>query len=182
MPGSQKYPFRRVRYVILPRVHPLATWSLPVPYQRDRSPSLCLFLSPRCMLIFLPLPLLIHIKSMLKSIYDQFVVLYNGIFPQHPTLAAEHALRQEQEIYDRTSKVTYRNVILFLVLLAIAGSLTFPDRHHFDRIHQETPSANDPHSSLCWHQWGSRSKARRVRRSDESAAHTIPTRAITPHA
>jgi len=58
------------------------------------------------------LRLFTHIKNMLKSIYDHFVVLYNAVLPQNPSLASEHALRQEQEIYERTTKSTYRNVII----------------------------------------------------------------------
>jgi RNA exonuclease 1 len=47
---------------------------------------------------------------MLKTLYDHFVVLYNDILPQNPTLAAEHSLKQEEEIYRKSSKLTYRNV------------------------------------------------------------------------
>jgi len=68
------------------------------------------------MLTLLLLRLLTHMKSMLKLLYDCFVVLYNAFLPQNPTLPSEHARRQEEEIYNRTSKATYRNVILFLVL------------------------------------------------------------------
>ena len=64
------------------------------------------------MLTFLSRHLPTHIKNMLKSLYDHFVVLYESILPQNPSLASEHTLRQEQEIYERTTKATYRNVIL----------------------------------------------------------------------
>ncbi|KAI0304099.1 Rexo1 protein [Russula brevipes] len=50
-------------------------------------------------------------QTMLKSLYDHFVVIYNAILPQNPSLASEHALREEQEIYDRTTKSTYRNTV-----------------------------------------------------------------------
>ena len=53
-----------------------------------------------------------YIKNMLKSLYDHFVILYDAVLPQNPSLASEHALRQEQEIYERTTKSTYRNVII----------------------------------------------------------------------
>lgn len=69
-------------------------------------------LSLLCMLTLWLLHLFTHIKNMLKSIYDHFVVLYNAVLPQNPSLASEHALRQEQEIYERTTKSTYRNVII----------------------------------------------------------------------
>lgn len=80
---------------------------------------------------------------MLKSLYDHFVVLYNAVLPQDPSLASDHALRQEQEIYDRTTKATYRNVIHFHVLVA-ASSLTFLDRYHLHCRSQESCSANVP--------------------------------------
>ncbi|KAI0254695.1 ribonuclease H-like protein [Lactifluus subvellereus] len=51
-------------------------------------------------------------QNMLKSLYDHFVVLYESILPQNPTLASEHTLRQEQEIYERTTKPTYRNTVI----------------------------------------------------------------------
>ncbi|KAH9977779.1 ribonuclease H-like domain-containing protein [Lactifluus volemus] len=49
---------------------------------------------------------------MLKSLYDHFLVLYESILPQNPSLASEHSLRQEQEIYERTTKSTYRNTVI----------------------------------------------------------------------
>ena len=74
-----------------------------------RAPSSALS-SLRCMLTFWFLRPA-HIKAMLKSLYDHFVTLYNAVLPQDPSLASDHALRQEQEIYERTTKSTYRNVI-----------------------------------------------------------------------
>ena len=47
---------------------------------------------------------------MLKTIYDHFVVLYEKILKSNPTLASEHALKQEEEVYNKSSKLTYRNV------------------------------------------------------------------------
>jgi RNA exonuclease 1 len=47
---------------------------------------------------------------MLKSLYDHFAVLYRKILPTNPTIASEHSLRQEQEVYDKSNKLTYRNV------------------------------------------------------------------------
>lgn len=49
---------------------------------------------------------------MLKSLYDHFTVLYNAVLPQNPSLASEHALREEQAIYERTTKSTYRNTVI----------------------------------------------------------------------
>ena len=50
------------------------------------------------------------LQAMLKSLYDHFVILYETILPRNPTLAAEHALKQEEEVYKKSSKLTYRNV------------------------------------------------------------------------
>ena len=47
---------------------------------------------------------------MLKSLYDHFVVLYDNLLPSNPTLASEHALRQEDQVHKNSSKLTYRNV------------------------------------------------------------------------
>jgi len=77
-----------------------------------RGPQFHLCPSLDCMLTFWFLHPFAHIKNMLKSLYDHFAVLYNAVLPQNPSLASEHALRQEQEIYERTTKSTYRNVII----------------------------------------------------------------------
>lgn len=50
------------------------------------------------------------LKIMVENLYNHFVVLYETVLPRHPSLAAEHALKQEDEIYQRTTKFTYRNV------------------------------------------------------------------------
>jgi len=47
---------------------------------------------------------------MLKSLYDHFMVLYHKILPTNPSIASEHSLRQEQEVYAKSNKLTYRNV------------------------------------------------------------------------
>lgn len=47
---------------------------------------------------------------MLKSIYDHLVVLYENILSENPSIASEHALKQEEEVYKQSSKLTYRNV------------------------------------------------------------------------
>ncbi|KAF8897630.1 ribonuclease H-like domain-containing protein [Infundibulicybe gibba] len=51
-------------------------------------------------------------QAMVKTLYDHFVVLYDTILPANPTLASEHALRQEEEVYKKSSKLTYRNAII----------------------------------------------------------------------
>ena len=47
---------------------------------------------------------------MVKSLYDHFTVLYKAILPSHPTVASDHALKQEDEVYKSTNKMTYHNV------------------------------------------------------------------------
>ncbi|KAF9076733.1 hypothetical protein BDP27DRAFT_1283459 [Rhodocollybia butyracea] len=51
-------------------------------------------------------------QAMLKTIYDHFVILYQSISAVHPTLASEHALKQEQEVYSTSNKFTYRNAVI----------------------------------------------------------------------
>ncbi|KAG5725008.1 RNA exonuclease 3 [Termitomyces sp. T112] len=51
-------------------------------------------------------------QTMLKTLYDHFVVLYHSVLPKHPSLASEHALKQEEEIYKKSSKLTYRNAVI----------------------------------------------------------------------
>ncbi|RDB22461.1 Exonuclease GOR [Hypsizygus marmoreus] len=51
-------------------------------------------------------------QTMLKTLYDHFVVLYQKVLQASPTIASEHALKQEDEIYKKSSKLTYRNAII----------------------------------------------------------------------
>jgi RNA exonuclease 1 len=53
---------------------------------------------------------------MLKSLYDHYLVLYQNILTANPTLASDHALKQEEEVYKKSSKLTYRNVCQHLLL------------------------------------------------------------------
>ena len=46
---------------------------------------------------------------MLKTLYDHFVILYKAILPDNPSLASEHALKQEADVYKVSTKLTYRN-------------------------------------------------------------------------
>jgi RNA exonuclease 1 len=54
--------------------------------------------------------MLTYLQTMLKNLYDHFVVLYEHVSTANPTLAADHALQQEQEVYNKSTKLTYRNV------------------------------------------------------------------------
>ncbi|KAL5527323.1 hypothetical protein ACEPAG_6114 [Sanghuangporus baumii] len=51
-------------------------------------------------------------QAMLKTLYECFTELYSEILESYPTLASEHALAQEQEVYDKSSKLTYRNAVI----------------------------------------------------------------------
>ncbi|KAG0709725.1 ribonuclease H-like protein [Suillus ampliporus] len=51
-------------------------------------------------------------QVMLKTLYEHFVVLYDAILPLNPTLASEHALRQEEQVYNKSNKLTYRNAVI----------------------------------------------------------------------
>ncbi|KAL0949464.1 hypothetical protein HGRIS_009518 [Hohenbuehelia grisea] len=51
-------------------------------------------------------------QTMLKTLFDHYTVLYEVILPSHPSLASEHALRQEEEVYKTSTKLTYRNAII----------------------------------------------------------------------
>ncbi|PCH41072.1 hypothetical protein WOLCODRAFT_69616 [Wolfiporia cocos MD-104 SS10] len=64
-------------------------------------------------------------QSMLKNLYDHFCVLYKAILPTNPTLASEHSLRQEEEVYKRSNKHTYRNAVISSI--AALKRRAFPD-------------------------------------------------------
>ncbi|KAI0650783.1 ribonuclease H-like protein [Trametes meyenii] len=51
-------------------------------------------------------------QTMLKTLYEHFAVLYENILPTNPTLASEHALQQEEEVYKKSTKVTYRHAVI----------------------------------------------------------------------
>ena len=54
---------------------------------------------------------------MLKTLYDHFVELYKAILPDNPSLASEHALKQEGDVYKVSTKLTYRNASLIVLAL-----------------------------------------------------------------
>ncbi|KAL1743763.1 hypothetical protein HDZ31DRAFT_83208 [Schizophyllum fasciatum] len=51
-------------------------------------------------------------QSMLKVIYERFRELYSSILPLNPTLASEHALRQEEELYQSSSRAGYSMTVI----------------------------------------------------------------------
>lgn len=88
-------------------------------------------------------------QAMLKNLYDHFVVLYEAIRPLHPTLPSEHALRQEEEIYKKSTKLTYRNVCIdilsnYHLSLLYTGS---------NQLHCGLEKTADPKLSLPFFRW-----------------------------
>ncbi|KAH8830486.1 ribonuclease H-like protein [Flagelloscypha sp. PMI_526] len=51
-------------------------------------------------------------QTMLQTIYSHFQVLYHNILDLDPTLASDHALRQEAEVYETSTKASYRNAVI----------------------------------------------------------------------
>ncbi|KAF5322365.1 hypothetical protein D9619_000791 [Psilocybe cf. subviscida] len=51
-------------------------------------------------------------QTMLKTLYEHFVTLYSRILSSNATIASEHAVRQEDEVYKRSTKVTYRHAVI----------------------------------------------------------------------
>ncbi|KII95095.1 hypothetical protein PLICRDRAFT_149506 [Plicaturopsis crispa FD-325 SS-3] len=51
-------------------------------------------------------------QAMLKTLYEHYTVLYSKIESLDPNLAAEHSLKQEEEVYNKSNKLTYRNAII----------------------------------------------------------------------
>lgn len=62
-------------------------------------------------------------QAMLKTLYDHFLILYDAILAANPTIASEHALRQEEEVYKKSNKQTYRVVRIPPLLLLVADLL-----------------------------------------------------------
>ncbi|VDB90083.1 unnamed protein product [Peniophora sp. CBMAI 1063] len=54
-------------------------------------------------------------QAMVTLLYNNFLTLYDQVLAQQPSLASEHAIRQENEIYSRSSKLTYRNAAISVV-------------------------------------------------------------------
>jgi hypothetical protein len=75
---------------------------------------------------------------MLKSLYEHFKVLYEYICEKNPTLAAEHSLRQEEEVYNKSTKLTYRNVRPPRPLLTPYLLITYTGCHFLYSLSQAT--------------------------------------------
>ena len=79
---------------------------------------------------------------MVKNLFEHFKVLYQNILDKNPTLAAEHALKQEQEVYEKVNKLTYRNVcVRVLGPLPLLTRSSLSGCHHLHCVHQSTTAA-----------------------------------------
>ncbi|KAF9534224.1 ribonuclease H-like domain-containing protein [Crepidotus variabilis] len=56
-------------------------------------------------------------QTMLKTLYEHFCVLYQQLLPANPSLAADHALKQEEEVYSKSTKTTYRHAVIQCVAI-----------------------------------------------------------------
>lgn len=64
-------------------------------------------------------------QTMLQQLFQHYCILYESILKSNPTLASEHALRHEEEVYHKSNKFTYRNVCVPRVACHIGeGTLT----------------------------------------------------------
>ncbi|TEB35651.1 Rexo1 protein [Coprinellus micaceus] len=51
-------------------------------------------------------------QAMVKTLYEHYVTLYGPLHKANPSLASEHALRQEDEVYQKSTKGTYRVAVI----------------------------------------------------------------------
>lgn len=49
-------------------------------------------------------------QAMLQQLFQHYCILYEDILKSNPSLASEHALRHEDEVYHKANKFAYRNV------------------------------------------------------------------------
>ncbi|KAI0081741.1 ribonuclease H-like protein [Panus rudis PR-1116 ss-1] len=114
--GSTSEPPKKLQRVG-PTQRPIA---VPTGIQRNAEGVPVLRVSPALSQVAIPVR-----QTMLKTLYDHFVVLYKNILDKNPTLAAEHALKQEEEVYNKANKLTYRNAVISSV--AQIKQRPFPD-------------------------------------------------------
>lgn len=70
---------------------------------------------------------------MLTSLFQHFTVLYQNLTQTYPLLASEHSLKQEQEVYDKSTKLTYRNVCPLPAIILIDAPIILIDVHCLGR-------------------------------------------------
>ncbi|KAJ7047275.1 ribonuclease H-like domain-containing protein [Mycena alexandri] len=78
----------------------------PIPQQSTTGPPV---LRANAALSVIPIPVR---QAMLKTLYDHFAILYEAILPANPSIASEDALRQEDEIYKKSNKQSYRVAVI----------------------------------------------------------------------
>lgn len=88
-------------------------------------------------LLFLSETSHIHIQAMIKTLFEHFEVLYEQLLPRNPSLAAEHTLKQEEEVYKASTKTTYRNVCQY-ILSHIQLSSSSSGNLKLSRVSEET--------------------------------------------
>lgn len=87
---------------------------------------------------------------MLKNLYDHFVVLYRDIISQNTALASEHALQQEEEVYKKSTKLTYRNVCIHIFRFTLSSYFLIIGRYHLHRCFETEIIPRLHFSSVCW--------------------------------
>lgn len=98
---------------------------------------------------------------MLKTLYEHFIVLYESLLSKNPTLASEHALRQEEEVYKKSTKLTYRNVYHLIPqsITWASPSLLQLGRYFVNSISEAPAKTRFTRASFGWH--GSRDSSSR---------------------
>lgn len=51
-------------------------------------------------------------QTMLQQLFQHYCILYEDVLKSNPSVASEHALRHEEEVYHKSNKFTYRNVCI----------------------------------------------------------------------
>ncbi|KAI0347258.1 ribonuclease H-like protein [Trametopsis cervina] len=51
-------------------------------------------------------------QTMVKTLWEHYKVLYEQLLERNPNIAAEHSLRHEEEVYAKSTKLTYRNAVI----------------------------------------------------------------------
>ncbi|KAI9574727.1 ribonuclease H-like protein [Boletus coccyginus] len=97
-PSHPEPPPQRIRTASAPKPVPRAASSSGAPVLRVNAAQSQVALPVR--------------QAMLKSLYDHFLILYENLLPSNPTIASEHALRQEEQVYKNSTKLTYRNAVI----------------------------------------------------------------------
>ncbi|PFH52809.1 hypothetical protein AMATHDRAFT_46017 [Amanita thiersii Skay4041] len=85
---------------------------------------------------------------MLKTLYDHFLVLYSDILPENPTLATEHALKQEEEVYKKSTRLTYRTAVIQCAAALKRRPVPTSANHHSVGTEEELVARAEARKSL----------------------------------